>query len=115
MSWIEQRLNELAEEGYFDDLPGSGQPIADLDAHYSPAWWAARWVHRDAARRNSESVRTRLATDIGEALRLPAPEARQRLAQIKGAIVALNTHLDSTVQLPDFDVDSVLIRGEWPP
>ena len=33
MSWIEERLNELAAEGYFDDLPGSGRPIADLERH----------------------------------------------------------------------------------
>ncbi len=115
MSWIEERLNELAAEGYFDDLSGSGEPIADLDAQYGPAWWAERWVKRDAARRDSESVRARLADDVGEALTLAPPEARDRLLQIKGAIRALNTHLDSARQLPDFDVDTVLIRGEWQP
>lgn len=114
MSWIEQRLQELAEEGYFEDLPGSGRPIVDLDMPYTPAWWAARWVQRDAARRDSESVRTRLAADIGEALELPAPEARERLLQIRGAVVAINAYLDSALQLPDFDVDTVLIRKRWP-
>ena len=115
MSWIEQRLDELADEGYFDDLPGSGRPIADLDTQYGSAWWAERWVKRDAARRTSESVRARLAGDVAEALTLEPREARERLLQIKGAIGALNTHLDSASQLPDFDVDTVLIRGEWPP
>ena len=115
MSWIEERLNELAAAGYFDDLPGSGRPIADLDAQYGAAWWAERWVKRDAARRNSESVRARLAADVTEALALAPREARERLLQIKGAIGALNAHLDSALQLPDFDIDTVLIRGEWHP
>lgn len=115
MAWIEQRLQELAEEGYFDDLPGSGRPIAGLDEQYTPAWWAARWVQRDAARRDSESVRTRLAADICEALELPAPEARERLLQIKDGVVTLNALLDSALQLPGFDVETVLIRKRWPP
>ena len=114
MTWIEQRLNELADEGYFDDLPGTGRPIADLDEQYTPAWWVARWVQRDAARRDSESVRNQLADDIAEALALPAPKARERLMQIKRAVDALNAHLDSTLRLPDFDVDTVLIRKRWP-
>jgi len=114
VTWIERRLQELAEEGYFDDLPGSGRPIADLDMPYTPAWWAARWVRRDAARRDSESARARLAADLGEALELPAPEARKRLSQIRGAVVAINAHLDSAMQLPDFDVETVLIHKRWP-
>lgn len=114
MTWIEHRLAELADEGRFDDLPGSGLPISDLVEQYSPGWWAARWVQRDAARRDSESVRRRLATDVADALSLPRPEARQRLIHIKRAVVGLNAHLDSAQLLPDFDVDTVLIRGQWP-
>ena len=115
MSWIEQRLAELADEGFFDDLPGTGRPIANLDEQYSAGWWAARWVQRDAALRGSESVRRRLASDVAAALGLPKAEARQRLEQIKQAVVALNNHIDSAQQLPDFDVDDVLIRRQWPP
>jgi len=115
MDWIEQRLSELAAEGLFDDLPGSGQPIADLDRQYSPVWWAARWVERDAARRGAESVRKRMAEDVAEALALSPSDARERLVLIKRAVDALNAHLDSSVQLPDFDVDTVLIRRQWSP
>lgn len=115
MTWIEQRLSELAAEGFFDDLPGTGEPIADLDTQDSPAWWAERWVQRDAARRAAETVRGQLASDIAEALALPRAEARERLVQIQAAIAALNTHLRSTEQLTDFDVDTILIRRRWPP
>jgi hypothetical protein len=115
MSWIEQRIDDLAREGAFDDLPGSGRPIEDLDREYSPGWWAERWVKRDAARRGSEPVRNRLADDITAALLLARPAARERLLQIKGAIAVLNAHLDSTQQLPDFDVDVLLIHKQWPP
>ncbi len=115
MTWIERRLEELAAEGFFEGLPGSGRPIADLEVEYSPAWWATRWVQRDAARRDSETVRRNLAQDVAAALGLARPAARERLQSIKDAVVALNAHLDSAQQLPEFDVDTVLIRGRWPP
>ncbi len=115
MSWIEKRLADLAAEGYFDDLPGSGQPLADLDTAYSPSWWAARWVARDAAQRDMVGMRRRLTADVAAALELPRAEARHRLEAIHAAVDEINRLLDSTDQLPNFDVDSVIIRGGWDP
>ena len=113
MTWIEQRLAELAEEGYFDDLPGSGRPIPDLDLIYSPTWWAARWVERDAARQQLAEMTPRLEADVAAALNLPRDQARDRLMAIRRAVAELNRLLDSHQQLPTFDVDTLLIRGRW--
>ena len=114
MFWMEQRLSELAEDGFFDDLPGSGKPIEDLDTAYSPTWWAARWVERDTAQQSSKAVRARLRRDVADALKLPRPKARTRLTEIAAGVRALNALLDTAEQLPAFDVDDVLIRGELP-
>lgn len=113
MSWIEQRLADLAAEGFFDNLPGSGQPIADLDVQYSPMWWAARWVERDAARQDLAAIRGRLEGDVAAAGRLPHPEARERLERISEAVQRLNQLLDTDQQLPELDADEVLIRRTW--
>ena len=113
MSWIESHLEELANDGYFDDLPGSGLPIPDIGVEYSATWWAARWLRRDAAARDSMELRGRLADDITDALVLPRLEAHRRLHQIQRAVAELNGDLDTAQQLPTFDVDSVLIRREW--
>lgn len=115
MSWIERRLEELAEDGFFEDLPGSGRPIPDLGIEYSPAWWAARWIKRDSARRDSAAMSRRLADDVAAALALEPAEARRRLATIAAAITEINVHLDSAEQLPALDVEASLIRGRWRP
>lgn len=111
MTWIEKRLSQLADDGYFDDLPGSGKPIPDIDTEYSPGWWASRWVERDAARQSRKEMRKRIQSDVAAALELPRPEARIRLAEIAEGIDELNRLLDSEQQLPAIDVDLVLIRG----
>lgn len=111
MSWIETRLAELADAGYFSDLPGSGRPIPDLDRVYSPTWWAARWVERDAARQSSVEMRRRLRLDIAAALELPRDQARSRLGEIAAGVDELNRLLDSDLKLPTVDVDEALIHG----
>lgn len=111
MNWIEDRLAELAADGYFDDLPGSGRPIADLDTEYSAGWWAARWVRRDTARQNSNQLRHRLSSDVAAALTLPKAEARSRLQEIAAGVTELNRWLDTDQRLPPIDVDSVIIHG----
>lgn len=111
MDWIERELAERAADGFFDDLPGSGRPIADLDTEYSATWWAARWVRRDAARQNANHLRRRLTADIAAALNLPKPAARERLQEIAAGVDELNRWLDTDQRLPHMDVDAVIIRG----
>lgn len=113
MTWIESHLEELAADGYFDDLPGSGRPIRDIGVEYSPTWWAERWMRRDATLRDSKELRGRLVDDVQSALKLPGVDARRRLEQIALAVNALNAELDTAQALPTFDIDSVLIHGEW--
>jgi hypothetical protein len=43
----ENRINQAIEEGKFDDLPGLGQPIPDIDEPYDPMWWAKQWIRRE--------------------------------------------------------------------
>ena len=38
-SWIERKIREGMERGDFDNLPGQGQPIADLARPYDELWW----------------------------------------------------------------------------
>ena len=113
MSWVERELEEWAAKGHFDNLPGTGLPIADLDQEYSPGWWAARWVARDRAKQGMAELRSRVAADVAAALELPLVEARARLVQIADAVASFNENLDSDMQLPAVDVDTVLIRREW--
>jgi hypothetical protein len=47
----ENRIREAIEQGQFDDLPGFGQPIADIDEPYDPDWWVKKWIKREGMSR----------------------------------------------------------------
>ena len=42
----ERRIRAAIELGAFDNLPGEGRPIADLDQPYDPDWWIKKWLER---------------------------------------------------------------------
>lgn len=46
-SWIDQQIREAREDGAFDDLPGAGKPLADLEHGYDPDWWVKKLVRRE--------------------------------------------------------------------
>lgn len=43
-SITERKLRQARDDGFFDDLPGAGKPIADIDQRRPPGWWADRFV-----------------------------------------------------------------------
>ncbi len=50
-SLADRRIREAMEKGDFDDLPGAGEPIPDLNDGYDPDWWAKKWVKREGLSR----------------------------------------------------------------
>lgn len=38
--WIDRQIREATERGEFEDLPGTGKPIPDLDKPLDEMWWA---------------------------------------------------------------------------
>ena len=43
----ENRIRQAIEEGKFDDLPGTGKPISDIDEPYDPLGWVRQWMRRE--------------------------------------------------------------------
>jgi DnaJ homologue, subfamily C, member 28, conserved domain len=43
----ESRIRQAMEEGQFDNLPGLGKPIPDIDEPYDPLWWVRKWMRRE--------------------------------------------------------------------
>jgi predicted flavoprotein YhiN len=37
--WIDRQIREARERGEFDNLPGTGKPLPDLDKPYDENWW----------------------------------------------------------------------------
>jgi len=46
-SWIDMQIQEAEREGLFDDLPGKGKPIADLDRPRDELWWVRSKLQRE--------------------------------------------------------------------
>jgi hypothetical protein len=45
--WVELQVQQAMRRGEFDDLPGTGKPIPDLDAPHDPDWWLKRLIERE--------------------------------------------------------------------
>ena len=46
-TWIDAQVRVAREQGAFDNLPGAGKPIPNLDQEYDPLWWVKQLVQRE--------------------------------------------------------------------
>jgi hypothetical protein len=46
-TWVDLQLRRAVQRGDFDDLPGLGKPLSDLDGEHDPDWWVKRLVERE--------------------------------------------------------------------
>jgi Domain of unknown function (DUF1992) len=46
-TWVERQIREATERGAFDNLPGAGKPIADLDKPHDELWWLKQKLRRE--------------------------------------------------------------------
>ena len=94
-SMVERQIREAGARGEFDDLPGAGRPLDDLDP--DPEWWAKRYVRRERAREAADELRRMIRAELPK-LRV-APDrhaAEDRVAEIDEMIEAVNGALRSS-------------------
>jgi hypothetical protein len=97
-SWIDQQINEAAERGAFDDLPGAGKPLPKRNDFDGQAWLA------DYVRRQGGSVEDTLPAPLRlrrqrELLAAAVPEFRTE-AQVREAAAELNDQIIKWRKLP---------------
>lgn len=115
-SWIDQVIRDGRERGEFDDLPGTGKPIADLNKPHDEMWWVRRKLKSEgvsylppalALRKDREDTLSRLETERSEErARLLLEELNTRIRHVNSRSIA---GPPSTVM--PLDVESVL--QEW--
>ena len=49
-SYVEQMIRRAAELGKFENLPGAGKPIPDLDQPYDENWWLKKLIRQEQLR-----------------------------------------------------------------
>lgn len=46
-SWVEQKIQQAQRRGDFNNLPGAGKPLKDLDKPHDTNWWVNQMVRRE--------------------------------------------------------------------
>jgi hypothetical protein len=115
-TWVERQLREAAERGAFDDLPGAGKPIPDLDKPHDELWWVKQKLRRENFSYLPPTIALRKQAE--EALEAAAlagseEEVRRIVAGINAKIIEGNRKAASgpPLNLAPFDVER-LVR-DW--
>jgi Domain of unknown function (DUF1992) len=112
-TWVERKILEATERGEFDNLPGAGKPIADLDKPHDELWWIRQKLRREdfaylpptiALRKEAEEALEAAARAGSEA------EVRRIVADINRKIAEGNRKAASgpPLNLAPFDVERVV-------
>jgi hypothetical protein len=116
-TWIDRQIREAQERGEFDDLPGAGKPLPNLDRPFSMDQWVADRVRREGLDTEAllpEPLRLRKEID-----RLPETVADLRSERAVRALVdELNGRIKESLRRPSqlpvmafpVDVDAVVER-----
>ena len=46
-TWVDLQVKQAMQRGDFDDLPGTGKPIEDLERDPDPDWWLKQLIARE--------------------------------------------------------------------
>lgn len=108
-SFIERQIREAMESGAFDDLPGAGKPIEDLDRPYDPDWWARKWAQREGLKEKGLALALRIERRLPRILAgRDEAEVALALQALNDEIATVNAELDPADRLEPLDVDRML-------
>lgn len=114
-SWVDRLVREGRDRGDFDNLPGAGKPLPDLDRPRDEMWWIKQLLRREevtmtpptlAVRKELEDARVRIAEQDDE------DEVREIVATINARIRAVNRSASSgpPSNLMPLDVEETVDR-----
>ena len=112
-TWVERQLREAAERGAFDDLPGAGKPIPDLDKPHDELWWVKQKLRREnfSYLPPTIALRKRAEEALEAAARAGSEDAVRRIvADINAKIIEGNRKAASgpPLNLAPLDVERVV-------
>jgi hypothetical protein len=93
LSLVEGRIRAAMDAGEFDNLPGAGQPIADLAENYDELWWVKKLLKRENLSLLPEALEARkeIAAELDVLQNLASSEeVRARVELLNKKIAGLN-------------------------
>ena len=112
-AWVERQIREAAERGAFDNLPGAGRPIADLDKPHDELWWVKDKLRRENLSYLPPTIALRRRAEDALAAAYQArseDQVRRIMADINARIVDGNRKAASgpPLNLMPFDTERVV-------
>ena len=95
-SWVDGLINQARERGDFDNLPGTGKPIASLEQSTDELWWVRQLLKREGISVTAPSLALRKAVeDILE--RVPTMKSERH---VREALTEINTRIREANRVP---------------
>ena len=88
-TWIDKQIRDAERDGLFDDLPGKGKPIPDLDQPRDEMWWVREKLKREGIQYLPPGLQLR--KDLQD-LRDEVLTMRQE-AKVREAVLAFNVRI----------------------
>ncbi len=117
-SWVDKQIREATERGEFDDLPGAGKPIPNLDKASDELWWIREKMRREGVETDALlPTPLRLRKEIDQ-----LPDTVGKLASeqaVRDVVAKLNRRILDWIRTPSgppviitpVDVDDVV--AQW--
>ena len=114
-SLIDQQIRAAEARGEFDDLPGAGKPLPDIDRPYSEDWWLKQLAEREnlgrhalppslALRKEAQDLRSGIVPGRSErAVRDVVADYNERVVEARRKPLS-----GPPVTLEELDVDEVV-------
>lgn len=114
-SWVEAQIRVAMESGAFDNLPGAGKPIPDLDQAHDPDWWVKQLMKREQLSflPPSMELARKVEKELAEIETLDSePELRRRAGLLNAEIAKTNkaTLEGPPTRLAPLDVEKIMAR-----
>jgi Domain of unknown function (DUF1992) len=114
-TWIDAQIRLAREQGAFDNLPGTGKPLPNLDQPYDPLWWVKQLVQREQVCDLPPSLELlrKVEKELAAIEKLPDEAAvRRQVAALNADIAKVNATVveGPPTRLGALDVDKIVAR-----
>jgi hypothetical protein len=114
-TWVDEQIRVAREQGAFDNLPGAGKPLPNLDQEYDLAAWVKQLVQREqlSILPPSLELHRKVEKELAAIEKLDdEATVRRRLAALNLEIAKVNATVveGPPTRLSTLDVDKALAR-----